>query len=97
MIMHVLTFTWNDAATDEKVAALALALREFASTDGAADTFACGPDLGLRPGNADFGLVATFADQATFRAYLDHPAHQRIVQEQVLPILKDRAGVQLAG
>lgn len=95
MIMHVLTFTWNDAATEDRVAALAAALRDFAATDGGAESFACGADLGLRTGNADFGLVATFVGEAAFWAYLNHPAHQRIVQEQVLPILKDRAGAQL--
>lgn len=37
-----------------------------------------GPNAALRPGGADFWLVATVADHAAFHARLDSPPHRKM-------------------
>jgi len=45
-------------------------------------------------GNFDFAIVADFDDVESFRAYVVHPAHQRLVAENVRPLMTERAAVQ---
>ena len=51
-------------------------------------------DAGLAEGNAQVAVIGTFEDEAGWRAYLDHPDHQAVVQEQIRPHLVSRAAVQ---
>jgi hypothetical protein len=53
-----------------------------------------GDDLGLAQGNFDFAIVAEVDDQAAFRVYVDHPAHQEVVTQCIRPILEERVAVQ---
>lgn len=46
----------------------------------------CGRDAGLRPGNADLGLVADLEDEEAYRAYDEDPEHNRIRRDLVAPI-----------
>lgn len=36
----------------------------------------------------DVGLVMTFASREAMQAYVDHPAHRRIVKEQFMPVVE---------
>jgi hypothetical protein len=48
----------------------------------------------LREGNGDYALVATFADQAAWRAYQADPRHQAFVRDFVTPIQASRLTIQ---
>jgi hypothetical protein len=51
-------------------------------------------DAGLAEGNAQVAVIGTFDDEAAWRAYIDHPEHQAVVQEQIRPHLVTRTAIQ---
>lgn len=90
---HVVTFKWRDDGFDS--GAIATSLRTLvAGFDGLVD-YRCGADAGVTPGAYDFAVVATFEDRDSFVAYRDHPEHQRILHDMILPNLAVRTVVQL--
>ena len=58
-------------------------------------TYVCGPDIGLTPGSYDFAVVGTFDNRERFTTYREHPEHQRILNEMIIPHLDRRTVVQL--
>jgi hypothetical protein len=94
MILHVVTFTWNEGVTDEQVAEFTAGLRALPATIPELRRYDAGPDLGLTPGNADFAVSALVDDEAGLRAYLDHPAHQEVVSG-MRPMIASRTGAQI--
>ena len=88
------TFKWRDGAADG--GAVAAALRQLADGLDGVRSYRCGPDAGVTPGAYDFAVVGTFDDEAAFVAYRDHPEHQRILTEMILPNLDSRTVVQLS-
>jgi hypothetical protein len=51
-------------------------------------------DAGLAQGNATVAVVADFDDEAGWRTYTDHPAHQQIITARITPHLVSRAATQ---
>ena len=49
---------------------------------------------GLVPGNHDFAVVADVDDVDGWVTYRDHPAHRRVIDELITPVLETRAAVQ---
>ncbi len=92
--VHIVTFKWRDENTDS--AAIADALRDLATRLDGVQSYLCGPDAGHTPGAYDFAVVGTFDDANLFAAYRDHPEHQRILREMILPNVESRTVVQLA-
>lgn len=89
---HIVTFTWNGADAD--TAGIAAALRSLAGRLDGVRSYLCGPDAGLAPSAADFAVVGTFDNREYFTAYRDHPEHQRILNDMILPHLGTRTVVQ---
>lgn len=90
---HVVTFQWRGPGAPAE--AIAEALRSLVlGLDGVRD-YVCGPDAGLTDGAYDFAVVGEFVDRDAFAAYRDHPEHQRILTEMILPNLQTRTVVQL--
>lgn len=89
---HVVTFKWRD---DVAAAEIADALRNLVAQLDGVRSYLCGPDAGLTPAAYDFAVVGTFDDPACFTAYRDHPEHQRILNDMILPHLDVRTVVQL--
>ena len=85
MITHLVVFRLNDDTTSEQAAELLRRLRELPTLIPGLDDYHPGRDLGLRPGNADIGLVARFADADAFAAYAKHPAHVAFLDECLTP------------
>jgi hypothetical protein len=94
MIMHVAVFTWREGTTREDIARVEAALSRMPAAVPALREYRFGPDLGLRPGTADFAVVAVI-EQAELARYLDHPEHQRVVREVISPLLATRTAIQL--
>jgi hypothetical protein len=90
--VHIVTFKWNDGLAGEPVAE---ALRELIPRLAGVQSYRCGCDLGLAAGSYDFGVVGVFDSREHFLAYRDHPEHQRILNELVVPNLADKTVVQL--
>lgn len=92
---HIVTFKWKFPDQSAKAAAAADALRAFVADLDGVESYLCGSDIGLTPSSYDFAVVGIFATQSDFESYRDHPQHQRIISEQIAPILEDRTVVQL--
>ena len=94
MITHLVLFTWKPGTDPADVARLQHDLTAFAAKLPGCTQYLAGPSVGLRPG-ADFGIVGVFETEEAWRAYIEHPAHLRIVQEQIVPIAETRQSTQL--
>lgn len=94
MFRHVAMFRWAPGTTDEQVDELRRALRELPAAIPELRDYRMGTDAGLADGNWDFVVVADVVDAADWQAYIDHPAHQRVVVEILRPLIGERAAVQ---
>jgi len=90
---HVVTFKWRDGDFNDR--GIADALRGLVARVDGVHSYLCGSDVGLTPDAYDFAVVGAFDDRASFIAYRDHPEHQRILAEMIVPNLQSRTVVQL--
>ncbi|TXN29372.1 Dabb family protein [Lacisediminihabitans profunda] len=95
MIAHVAVFTFDSEMTEERAGALAEELRAMAASLPSIKRYAAGPNLRMRPGGADFAVIALVEDQAGIDAYLDSPDHVDLVAKSIAPFLVQRQAVQL--
>lgn len=93
---HVVMFRWRSGTPESQLAALERALAELPRQVAEIRRYRFGRDAGAVSGNFDFAIVADFADRAAWQRYVDHPAHQKLITEQIRPILAERAATQLA-
>jgi antibiotic biosynthesis monooxygenase (ABM) superfamily enzyme len=91
---HVVLFRWRPGTTAAQLAALERALAALPAEVPQIRSYRFGPDAKETPGNFDFAIVADFDDVEAFRAYVVHPAHQKLVTEQIRPLVAERAAVQ---
>jgi hypothetical protein len=96
MIRHVALFTFTPDARPAQVHALMDGLAALPGQIADIRDYRFGPDAGLRPGTADFAVVANFDDVDAFRRYVDHPAHQELITTLLQPIAAERRSVQFA-
>lgn len=94
MIMHLAIFSWREGTTAEDIAGVDAALARMPAAVPALREYYFGANLGLRPGTADFAVVAVL-EQAELNSYLDHPEHQRVVREVISPLLASRTSIQV--
>jgi hypothetical protein len=94
LIRHVALFSWTAEATDEQKQRVATELRKLPPLMSGLRAYHAGPDAGLSPGNFEFGVVADFDDEDSYRAYRDHPAHRAVIEEFIAPIRRDRGALQ---
>jgi hypothetical protein len=94
MLHHVVTFDLKPDAPADQVDRISEALHALAAALPEVRSLAIGADLGLREGNAGFGLAATFDDADAFKVYADHPEHIRVIKELIGPHISGRHPVQ---
>lgn len=93
-IQHLALFRWNADVTEEQVSEFCAVLQEFRAQMPVLLSYCYGPDLGLRPGNMDFGVAAVVAEPAHISEYLDHPRHQAIAKDYISWMVAERVAVQ---
>lgn len=86
MLIHCVSVKFKDATTPDQVAAFDTALTALPGQIDLIRRTRHGRDLGQRPTNADYALVSEFADAQAFYAYLEHPAHQALARDHLLPL-----------
>ena len=91
---HVVLFRWRSGTTAAQLAALESALAALPGQVPQIRAYRFGADLQQTPGNYDFAIVADFDDVESWRAYVAHPAHQRLIAEYLRPLLAERAALQ---
>ncbi|MEU5990005.1 Dabb family protein [Spirillospora sp. NPDC047418] len=94
MLRHIILLRWTPGATDAQKRSAEAAFRALPAEIGHIRALACGPDLALSDGAHDFAAVLDFDDADAWRAYQEHPAHQRLVADLIKPILAERAAIQ---
>jgi hypothetical protein len=93
---HVVMFQFHTGVTAEQKRTLEDRLNTLPGVIPEVRAYAVGGDLGVNPGNFDFAVVADFADREAYLVYRDHPAHRKIIDECVTPIVAERRAVQYA-
>jgi hypothetical protein len=91
---HVVLFRWRDDVTAEQKSTVERRLGELPGRIPELKAYAFGHDAGVNAGNADFAVVADFADRDDYLVYRDHPVHRAIIDECVNPITAERTAVQ---
>jgi hypothetical protein len=94
MLRHVVLLTFGPDVEQPRIAAVVDALSTLPSAIPEIRSYEVAVDAGLGEGNATVAVVATFDDEHGWRTYTDHPAHRRVIVEQILPILAARTAVQ---
>lgn len=92
---HVVAFRWKEGTAAATMSGVTDALTALTAGLSGVERYLCGPDVGLSAGAYDYAIVGTFASREDFVAYRDHPEHQRIVKELIVPALSDRVVVQV--
>lgn len=88
-------FRWNEGVTAAQVEAFTDALIELRAQMPMLLSFRFGPDLGLREGNFEYGVVAELEAPELVSVYLDHPLHQVFVKDYAVPMVAERRAVQM--
>lgn len=96
MIRHVAVFRWRKGTTPEQVAAVHAGLDELPAAVPSIRAYTHGPDLRLGDGRWDYAVVGDFDDGEGYQAYVDHPAHDDVRRELIVPLIADRGHVQIA-
>lgn len=97
MITHVVSFRWKPQTTPEQVAEIEAALATLPDLVPTIKTYRFGRDLGADgSANMDFAIVATFDSVDDWRAYNEHPDHDRVRSEAIRPWAAERAAVQFS-
>jgi Ser/Thr protein kinase RdoA (MazF antagonist) len=95
MLRHVVLLQWKPEIPASQVEAIAAALRALPAVIPTMRHYDVGPDRGLSgAGNASFAIVADFDDEAGWRAYDVHPAHEAARADLIRPWLAGRTAVQ---
>lgn len=94
-VHHVVVYRWKEGTTAAQVAAIEAELATLPALVPSIRTYHRGPDLALGEGRWDFGIVAGFEDLDGWRAYDEHPDHDRVRREVIGPHVADRAAVQI--
>ncbi len=93
-LRHVVTLTFRDDTTDEQLDTIVRGLRALPDAIAEIDEYVVGVDAGLAEGNATLAIVADFSSQAAYEVYRDHPAHQAVIHDHILPVIAGRSAVQ---
>ncbi len=96
MVRHLALFRFRDGVDPAAVETLHEALRALPGVVPEIREFSCGHDLGLREGNADYGVMAAFDDEAGWQAYQENAEHQRVIRDLLTPLLSERTAVQIS-
>ncbi len=93
--IHIANFRWKEHTTTADVEQITAALTALAPGLSGVESYRCGADVSRTPDSYDYAVLGVFADRDHFVAYRDHPEHQRILKELILPHLANRIVVQL--
>ncbi len=94
VLRHVALFRWVDGTTGDQKQAIHDGLARLPSLVAELRGYRFGDDTGLVEGNWDFAVVADFDDADGWRAYREHPEHQRVLAQHIRPVAAERASVQ---
>ena len=96
MVHHTVVFTFIPDVTPEAVDTLQARLEALPGLIPEIRSYRVVRDLGLRAGNGDMAVFASFDDGDAFLHYAGHPDHVAAITECVTPIVAVRSAIQHA-
>lgn len=96
MLLHIVIFEWKAGTSAEQIEAVGRGIDRLGSEIADVTSLRHGPDLRIREGNGDYALCAGFADEAAWRRYQAHPAHQTFVRDVVAPLRVGGLSIQIS-
>ena len=93
MFRQVVSFRWAESASPESKQGLRDALERLREIPELV-AMTWGDDAAHFDGNFDFVVVMDFTDFASARRYVDHPFHQRYVEDHATKVVGERVVVQ---
>ena len=94
MIKHVVLLTWKEGVTSAQIDAVTEAFKSLGEEIDEVVGYQFGPDAGIYRGNADYALLAEFANEDDLKTYVMHPSHQELLASVTGPILESFQSVQ---
>ena len=94
MFRHIVLLHWKENTPAEAVQAVTAAYKQLRRLIPEIHSYQFGHDLKLYESNADYALVADFADEEDFRRYVAHPAHAELMADVSMPIMASDSSVQ---
>ena len=94
MLHHIVLLRWKDDATEQDLERARTALAALPAQIRAIESYTVAADAGLDPTNCDLSIMATFADEAAWREYQEHPVHQATIRDALAPIVAERRAIQ---
>jgi hypothetical protein len=95
MIQHLAMFTFVDGTTPAEVEELTARLAEMAEKLPSLRSYHAGPNLRLRPSDADYAVSAVVDDEAGLAAYLDSDVHKEVYDTILGRLIDQRQAAQL--
>lgn len=89
MIEHIVLFKWQPDASPEAIASVMDGLKGLKGKIPEIIYLSCGENYSERGQGFQHGLVVRLASREALKSYQDHPAHQEVKQNLILPILTD--------
>jgi hypothetical protein len=93
-LRHVNLLAWEEGTSEVDIASLKAELVKMRDEIPEVRDLSFGSDLRLMDGNVDFAIVEEFDDADAFGRYVAHPAHGRMVNEFLRPMLASRQAIQ---
>ena len=94
MIRHIAMLTLRADTADAAIDRLVSELRALPGLIDEIATYEVGVDLRLVAGNSTVAIVADFDDADAWTVYRNHPAHVRVLDEIIAPLLDTRTAIQ---
>lgn len=94
MFIHSGMLTLKEDHAEQAGPAIADALVGFAGVIPGLEKVTVGLSAGVNPGTASLMFVLEFDDEASWRAYGEHPAHKALVHDHIAPALEAKTFFQ---
>jgi len=89
MVEHLVLFRWKEGVDSAAIDSALEGLRDLKDKIPGILDLTCGHNFSDRAKGFDAGLYIRFVSRSALDAYSPHPAHQRVVNELLLPIRED--------
>ena len=95
MVRHIALMRWKPEATAEQRAGTIAEMKRMPEHVPELRSFMVEENAGTADGNFDLAIIAELDDFDAYAIYRDHPEHQALIRDMVVPILGERAAVQV--
>jgi hypothetical protein len=89
MVEHIVLFKVREGTPQEKVDGMLAGINSLKDSIDTVVSVSMGPNYSERSQGFTHGIVVRFNDKEGLAAYQPHPAHLKVVEEDIKPIVDD--------